>query len=92
MADVVTDRLEGEIGIDESLNTGVTKGVRSEPWRNDARLAQVERGPAGYGGVRDRQRRRNRPEEEVSIGGLRSAVLEVVEESLTHDRRKRVRR
>ena len=91
MPDEVTDQLQREVRIHESLHAAVTQRVRPRPRDLDPRLQQVMTSATADRGVVERRHRRERPKEHPPISALRAAVLEVIDQRLAHRMRERER-
>ena len=70
MAHVISDGLEGEVGIHEMLHTGMPKSMGTGSVNADAGLMQIVRNTAGNSAIRIRSQRGKEPEEDMSIGCL----------------------
>ena len=90
MADVVSDGLEGEVGIHEPLHAGVPEGVRTRPGNLDTNLAEIMPAPGGDRSLADRGPRGHCSEEDATVLRLRPSVLEVIEYGIANDRRERI--
>src|SRR5260370_41077328 len=85
MANVVAYDLEREIGIDQPLHTGVTKGMRARARDRNPRFAQIMSGPAGDRRIGERDTRCDTAEKEFAVSRLGSSVWEVIDYSVAHD-------
>src|SRR5215469_9664636 len=90
MADVVADHLEREVGIDQPLDASVAKRMRASARDRNPRFAKIMAGAAGNRGIGERDARGDTAEKEVTIGRLRSAVLEVIDYGVAYNRGKRI--
>ena len=80
MADIIADRLEGKLGIDEPLNTGMSKRVRAGTPDANAGFAQIVRRAARYAVPGQGHPRSEDAQEDLAVFRLGSCVLEVVEQ------------
>ena len=85
MAHVISDGLEGEVGIHEMLHAGMPKSMGTGSVNADAGLMQIVRNTAGNSTIRIRSQRGKEPEEDMSIGCLR-ADPQIIEDGFTNYR------
>jgi hypothetical protein len=78
MPHVVTNGLKREIGIDQPLNTGVSKRVSSWPMDLHAGFMKVKGDARGYRPVADRLVGSKRPEKQVAVLRLGPTALEII--------------
>ena len=86
MADIVPDGFEGKVGVDQALHARVTQRMRSRTTHRDTSLMQVVRGAAGDAITGHRLAGSQCSKEDRALRGLGSAMLQIVQDRLAHDR------
>src|SRR5262245_31393933 len=91
MTDIVANCLQWEPGIDKALHTGMSERMRTGSPHGDTGLAQIMACPPRHRSVCERDMRCEAPQEQEPVPGLR-AVLQIRDDRLTYQWRKRVNR
>ena len=92
MTDVVADGLQWEPRINKALHAGMSECVRPGSTNGYTGLVQVMTCPPRYRSVCEGDVRRETPGEQEPVLGLRAAILQICNDCVAHQRRKRVDR
>src|SRR5829696_3806426 len=86
VTDVVADRLEWEVRVDESLDAGVAQRVRARSGHVDSRTMQVVRDTSRDSTGGERALRREHAQEDPPLARFGTTVLQVVQQRRTDGR------
>src|ERR1035437_1995962 len=90
MSDIVSNGLEGELSIDQALNTGVAKSVGSWLMYLYASFLEILCNTGRNRAFANRGTRRQGTKEKTTIGGFRSPLLDVLDDGLGDNAGQRV--
>jgi len=82
---LITDGFEGEVGIDQTLNTSVSECMRAGASYDNACLAKIMGRPLGNGSGIERLKGSQNSEENMSILRVGPAMPQIVHDGLANN-------